>query len=324
MTASAARGRAMVVFSVAAALALLPHDVGAGSGGFVAGSTKPCAAAAKAAAAAGSGGKWGLAAITAAAAAGVNGEAFAATPSPAPCVELRPQTSLNRETIPIGGPPRLYALKDLKRGTSYEVRVSYPATNPADFTIELINPTPGMKLEHPRPLGGENENRFNDGDGDGDDIASGHGKMTTTTGVGGGTIGSAATAGTSSFASSNPPSSTDKTSSDANVKKKKTTAAFTFVTTPGGGQDARKSNNKKKDKDSPSSSSATGDLRRALRRLLNVEKLVMTEGDVEEGTHADAGGGMGAAMVRILCFVVFFFFLSLSVCSPGCECDVTL
>ena len=35
-----------------------------------------------------------------------------------------------------------------------------------------------------------------------------------------------------------------------------------------------------------------------MRRLLNVEKLVMMEEDVADGTHADAGGGMGAAMAR--------------------------
>jgi hypothetical protein len=107
--------RSSSVLAVAALVAtvflvLLPRGVGAGSGAFTGGSvnSKPCAAAAKAAAAAGGvGGKWGGGATLGG---GEYGEA-AATPSPAPCVELRPQHSLKRETIPIGGAPRLYALK---------------------------------------------------------------------------------------------------------------------------------------------------------------------------------------------------------------------
>jgi hypothetical protein len=54
------------------------------------------------------------------------------------CAELRPRTPLFGETAPIDGAPRLYALMGLKPNTAYEVRVSYPATNPADIRLELV------------------------------------------------------------------------------------------------------------------------------------------------------------------------------------------
>ena len=56
----------------------------------------------------------------------------------ASCVELLPRSPLRAETAPIDGPPRVYALAHLLPETAYEVRVSYPATNPADIRITLF------------------------------------------------------------------------------------------------------------------------------------------------------------------------------------------
>jgi hypothetical protein len=47
-----------------------------------------------------------------------------------------------RETARLDGAPRLYALAGLAPNTAYEVRVSYPATNPADITLELVGSDP--------------------------------------------------------------------------------------------------------------------------------------------------------------------------------------
>lgn len=247
-----------VLALVVTAFVLLPHGVGAGGDVFPGDSTKPCEAAAKAAAAAAAGaggGMWGQPAAT-----GV--EAHAATPSPAPCVELRPQYPLLRETIPIGGPSRLYALKGLKRGTPYEVHVSYPASNPADFTIELINPPTGMKLELPPK---QQQQRLRSWGGKGDNGGGDAGRKTT------GTSTERSIGRTSfSFTSANAPKVAATGTGVASKKVPIVTA-------------------KTKIKDSG--------LRRMLRRLLNVEKMVMMEDDIADGTHQDAGGGIGAAVV---------------------------
>ena len=60
----------------------------------------------------------------------------------AACAELRPRAPLLRETARLDGAPRLYALAGLAPGTAYEVRVSYPATNPADIRLELLGSDP--------------------------------------------------------------------------------------------------------------------------------------------------------------------------------------
>ena len=60
----------------------------------------------------------------------------------AACAELRPRAPLLRETARLDGAPRLYALAGLAPGTAYEVRVSYPATNPADIRLELVGSDP--------------------------------------------------------------------------------------------------------------------------------------------------------------------------------------
>ena len=60
--------------------------------------------------------------------------------------ELRPNAPLRGETVPIGGPARQYALLDLDPRRGYEVKLSYPASNPATVHLELIHdPT-----AHPR------------------------------------------------------------------------------------------------------------------------------------------------------------------------------
>ena len=60
----------------------------------------------------------------------------------AACAELRPRAPLLRETARLDGAPRLYALAGLAPNTAYEVRVSSPATNPADITLELVGDPP--------------------------------------------------------------------------------------------------------------------------------------------------------------------------------------
>jgi hypothetical protein len=50
-----------------------------------------------------------------------------------------------RETARLDGAPRLYALAGLAPNTAYEVRVSYPATNPADITLELVGSDPPQR-----------------------------------------------------------------------------------------------------------------------------------------------------------------------------------
>ena len=59
---------------------------------------------------------------------------------PSPCQELRPRESLNAQTLAIGGAPRLYRLTGLHPESAYEVRVSYPATNPADVRVRIVDP----------------------------------------------------------------------------------------------------------------------------------------------------------------------------------------
>jgi hypothetical protein len=63
----------------------------------------------------------------------------------AACAELRPRAPLLRETARLDGAPRLYALAGLAPNTAYEVRVSYPATNPADITLELVGSDPPQR-----------------------------------------------------------------------------------------------------------------------------------------------------------------------------------
>ena len=47
------------------------------------------------------------------------------------CAELTPSVALRDEKVKIDGPSRLYALAGTRPGTTYEVKVSYAATNPA-------------------------------------------------------------------------------------------------------------------------------------------------------------------------------------------------
>ena len=59
------------------------------------------------------------------------------------CVELRPRQPLEREKVPIGGGDddgggRRYKLVGVEPGTPYEVRISYPATNPAEVQLEVV------------------------------------------------------------------------------------------------------------------------------------------------------------------------------------------
>lgn len=56
------------------------------------------------------------------------------------CASLTPRVPLFSELAVIGGPPKLYRLSGLHPNTAYEVRVSYPATNPAEISITLIDP----------------------------------------------------------------------------------------------------------------------------------------------------------------------------------------
>jgi hypothetical protein len=70
----------------------------------------------------------------------------------AACAELRPRAPLLRETARLDGAPRLYALAGLAPNTAYEVRVSYPATNPADITLELVGSDPPQRRAARRML----------------------------------------------------------------------------------------------------------------------------------------------------------------------------
>tara|TARA_B110000977_G_scaffold201671_1_gene297637 strand:- start:1179 stop:1850 length:672 start_codon:yes stop_codon:yes gene_type:complete len=56
----------------------------------------------------------------------------------ASCVSLSPRQPLHGEIAPIDGAPKLYHLAGLAPNTAYEFRVSYPATNPADIYITLV------------------------------------------------------------------------------------------------------------------------------------------------------------------------------------------
>ncbi|CAI0409049.1 unnamed protein product [Linum tenue] len=50
---------------------------------------------------------------------------------------LIPGNELWRETLSLQGGSRLYELRDLKSNTWYEVKISYPASIPASFTLQL-------------------------------------------------------------------------------------------------------------------------------------------------------------------------------------------
>ncbi|XP_028772419.1 uncharacterized protein LOC114729564 [Neltuma alba] len=50
---------------------------------------------------------------------------------------LRAGQELWRESLPLNGGSRLYQLQDLKPQTWYEVKISYPASIPASFAIQL-------------------------------------------------------------------------------------------------------------------------------------------------------------------------------------------
>ena len=56
------------------------------------------------------------------------------------CAELTPSVALRDEKVKIDGPSRLYALAGTRPGTTYEVKVSYAATNPADVVVEVVDP----------------------------------------------------------------------------------------------------------------------------------------------------------------------------------------
>ncbi|MCL7026288.1 hypothetical protein MKW94_027009 [Papaver nudicaule] len=51
---------------------------------------------------------------------------------------LKVGEELQRETLPLQMGSRLYRLIGLKSSTSYEVKISYPASIPASFSIQLI------------------------------------------------------------------------------------------------------------------------------------------------------------------------------------------
>ncbi|KAK4279911.1 hypothetical protein QN277_011611 [Acacia crassicarpa] len=54
---------------------------------------------------------------------------------------LRAGKELWRESMPLNGGSRLYQLRDLKPQTWYEVKISYPASIPARFAIQLEKDT---------------------------------------------------------------------------------------------------------------------------------------------------------------------------------------
>lgn len=215
-------------YLMAALLAAIPHfykgTVSAGGGDVNFNGAGPCAAAGAR--------RGGLSSL------GYPGDA----PSPS-CVEMRPRRSLDRQTLLIDGPGRLYALKDTRPGAAYEVRVSYPATVPVDITLELVAPRTEVRGER---------------------------RTTTTTHTG----------TTATVRATVPPLVGDLSGVWSWAFWAPRVVNRAPVTTKDDDDDDRVS------------------LLR--RRLLNVEKMVLSEGDVEDGTHADAGGGVGsAAVVRV-------------------------
>ncbi|KAF7817093.1 putative transmembrane protein [Senna tora] len=65
---------------------------------------------------------------------------------------LRVGEELWRETLPLQGGSRLYQVQNLKPQTWYEVKISYPASIPASFSIQLERDNSDMVLNNNRRL----------------------------------------------------------------------------------------------------------------------------------------------------------------------------
>nr|GMD50723.1 uncharacterized protein LOC109179876 isoform X1 [Ipomoea batatas] len=59
---------------------------------------------------------------------------------------------LQKETIPLQSGSRLYHLQGLKSHTWYEVKISYPASIPATFSLQLKKDSSGLELNRERKL----------------------------------------------------------------------------------------------------------------------------------------------------------------------------
>ncbi|KAE9609122.1 hypothetical protein Lal_00020311 [Lupinus albus] len=65
---------------------------------------------------------------------------------------LKTSEELWRETMPLQGGSRFYQIQDLKPNTWYEVKISYPASIPASFSIELKRDKLNMVINKNRRL----------------------------------------------------------------------------------------------------------------------------------------------------------------------------
>ncbi|XP_042035765.1 uncharacterized protein LOC121782115 isoform X2 [Salvia splendens] len=65
---------------------------------------------------------------------------------------LRVGEELFKETLPIRNGARLYHLQGLKPQTWYEVKMSYPASMPASFSLQIKSGTPDLGLNQGRKL----------------------------------------------------------------------------------------------------------------------------------------------------------------------------
>ncbi|XP_057799846.1 uncharacterized protein LOC131015450 [Salvia miltiorrhiza] len=65
---------------------------------------------------------------------------------------LRVGEELFKETLPLQSGARLYHLQGLKPQTWYEVKISYPASIPASFSLQLERGTPDLGLNQGRKL----------------------------------------------------------------------------------------------------------------------------------------------------------------------------
>ncbi|CAG7869541.1 unnamed protein product [Brassica rapa] len=62
-------------------------------------------------------------------------------------------TELRKESLPLQSGSRVYRLRGLKSSSWYEVKISYPASIPALFSLELLrNGEMGLKLKQMRRL----------------------------------------------------------------------------------------------------------------------------------------------------------------------------
>ncbi|KAD4178724.1 hypothetical protein R6Q59_022316 [Mikania micrantha] len=59
---------------------------------------------------------------------------------------------LKKETITLQSSSRIYQLQGLRRSTWYEVKISYPASIPASFSLQLKRGDPYSLLKHHRKL----------------------------------------------------------------------------------------------------------------------------------------------------------------------------